>query len=546
MPKSEPKGAKYRNDPVAYAREVHGIWLWGKLARIAQSLVEPPHWVMAKSANGIGKTKTSAILARWFYDCFDPGECIITGPRFDQLRDTTFKEIRSLSVGDPELMPRAPRLESSPSHYVNATTANTADAFQGIHSDALMLLFEEAMGIDAMFWEAARGIRAGGQNTYWFAYLNPTDPSGHAFREEQSGRWRVYSVSAFEHPNIAAELTGRPAPIPAAVRLAALLDNMHDWGDPSCAWPTPDEVQPTDVDLWDTATYGVPDGEIVTEVAPGEWVPILEVIEGARRFFPGRHWRPGPIGEARILGRYPRFSAYAIFSEALFDVALRARLEPVPSDELCIGCDVARFGDDATAIHARHGRRSIHHASFRKRDTGHTAGELKNLAQKFAPLAQMDPKRIPILIDDNGLGGGVTDQAGGYNFIGINGQEASRDERYYKNVRSEMLFDLADGMGAGNVAIGELDRNTQSELRQQALGITYKLDSEGRRVAEETARTKERLGRSPDDLVAMALCYYQGGRRTSLAGATSVPIERRGLNDRGNSGGSGRGLIGRR
>ena len=144
--------AVYRDDPVGYAWDVHGVWLWPKQAEVARRLLEPPHRVLVKSANAIGKTKLSGVLASWFYDCHEPGVCIITAPRFDQIRDTTFKEVRACLGNRPGMYPRHPRIESAPDRYINGTTAGDATAFQGIHCASLMVIFEEAIGVAPAFW----------------------------------------------------------------------------------------------------------------------------------------------------------------------------------------------------------------------------------------------------------------------------------------------------------------------------------------------------------------------------------------------------------
>lgn len=299
---------RHRADPVAYVREVLGIHLWSRQQEVCRALVAPPHRVMVESANGVGKTLLTAALACWFYDCFDPGIGIVTGPKFDKLKDTSFKEIRRFFAGRPGLFPRNPRLEGHPAHYLNGETATDPESFQGIHGENLFLLFEEAIGVAPMIWTAARSCLQGGECTYWVAILNPTDTASHAYRERLSGEWTVISISAFEHPNIIAELEGRDPVIPAAVRLGYLIGNMREWGE---SWPMEWDADPVrDVDLHDPATYGA---DSLSDLAR----------DGIDRHFPGRFWRPAPEGEARVCGRYPSQSAYSVFSEAAFAAACR-------------------------------------------------------------------------------------------------------------------------------------------------------------------------------------------------------------------------------
>lgn len=50
---------------------------------------------------------------------------------------------------------------------------------------------------------------------------------------------------------------------------------------------------------------------------------------------------------------------------------------------------------------------------------------------------------------------------------------------------------------------------TLKRLKSQALAPKWKIDSAGRRVVEQKADTKKRLGRSPDDMDAFNLAYYE-------------------------------------
>jgi hypothetical protein len=501
--------AKYQNDPVAFVREVLGASLTAKQEQILRALVEPPHRVLVKSANNIGKSWLAGAACVWFYMTNDPALIILTAPIERQVNDITFKEIRRLYGNRPGIYPKSPRIEDHIGHLMTGFTASDATSFQGMHEEAMLVVFEECVGVDQEFWDAARGVLSGGI-CRWLAICNPTDSSSHAYTEEISGGWTVINVSAFEHPNIEAELRGADPPIPAAVRIAQLAENMDDWGD----WIEEGEEQPTDVDLGDPATYGLADFTAAH-------------LHGITTGFPARFWRPGPVGEARVLGRYPAQSAYSIFSDAAFELAARKQIDKQTREVPVIGCDVARFGDDATCIHVRQGDQSLEHRTYRKHSTTQTANVLKQLAREYAAAVNVRPYEIPVLIDDDGVGGGVTDQRYSeptdedrrsqdplrtqgvtFQFIPIRSGSTAHEEDKYPNVRSELLFALAERMAMGRLCLAPIPTEQQQELRRQAIGITYRLDPVGRRVAEPKHGIKARLGRSPDDLDAMALAYY--------------------------------------
>jgi len=80
----------------------------------------------------------------------------------------------------------------------------------------------------------------------------------------------------------------------------------------------------------------------------------------------------------------------------------------------------------------------------------------------------------------------------------------------YKNKRSELWFQTADRARTGQLSLSRLDKGTLDRLRQQALAPEYKINSQGQRELEPKDKMKERLKRSPDDMDALNLAYYDG------------------------------------
>jgi hypothetical protein len=172
-----------------------------------------------------------------------------------------------------------------------------------------------------------------------------------------------------------------------------------------------------------------------------------------------------------------------------------------------MGCDVARFGDDFTAIHVRRGSVSLHHESHNGWDTVQTAGRLKDMANEWGQYAGMNARDIIINIDDDGVGGGVVDNAGDYNFCPLSAANKAVMEERYPNRRSELWFAVAERATEGRLSLARIPAEIRREMRRQAMAPTWKLDSDGRRVVEPKQDTKKRIKRSPDDLDALNLSY---------------------------------------
>jgi hypothetical protein len=286
-------------------------------------------------------------------------------------------------------------------------------------------------------------------------------------------------MSALDHPNIAAQLRGDQPPIPSAVTIAQL----KSWIEDMC-----ERVNPAEKSLLDF-----------------EWPP------GS-----GKWWRPGPVAEARILGRRPSSGIYGVWSDALWELVQKTEGQIDFSKFPEIGCDVARFGDDWTEIHVRWGSVSLHHEAHNGWSTDQTAGRLKQLCREWAAratemrpkgLPPVDPEKLAVKIDDDGVGGGVTDQRGDYSFIAISAASAANKSEDYPNKRSELWFTTAERAKLGMVSVARLPRDIQHRLKQQAMAPVWKLDAAGRRTVEKKEETKKKIGRSPDSMDAMNLAY---------------------------------------
>lgn len=468
-----------RRNPGLYAAHVLRVRWWEKQAQIAEALVRHKR-VFVKAAHAVGKTHLAAGLVNWHFDLYDPGIALTTGPTQSQVADVLWQEVRTQRRGRPGLLPRATRMETGPAHFAVGYTSRDDAAFQGRHAERVLIVFDECTGIDAPIWEAAEGM-AVGPGCLWLAICNPTDTSSHAYEEEQSGRFHALTVSALEHPNIAAELAGLPAPYPGAVSLRWVRDRLRDW----C-----DEVTPGDAMAGDV------------EFPPGS----------------GRFYRPGPLFEGRVLGRWPHQGSRAVWSEAAWQACLREKpLEP-GDGPTCIGCDVARFGEDSTVMVVRRGPAVLHHESHNGWDTARTAQRIKELAARFAQPDE-NPRRVAVFVDDDGVGGGVVDQRGRHTFAGCSAAARARAPREYPNRRSELWFSLAARAASGELDLTRLPRRTSVELRRQAMAPRWHVDDRGRRSMEGKEELRRRLGRSPDDMDALNLAY---------AGETAADVEKSG------------------
>lgn len=479
----------YRDAPVRYAREVLRAEPWAVQREIARLLRTPPYRVLVKSSHSVGKTWAGAWLTSWWFDTMGPGSAVITtAPTHRDVKDLLWAEIRQqrqrAGLGGFRGT-SAPELLASHNHFAKGFTAERGESFQGRHLPRMLFVYDEGLGIDAVFWRTTKTMFSPDGNHAWVVFGNPTDTTSEFYLQEIAGGWHTVTMSSLDHPNVLAQLAGRPAPYPGAVNVEQFEDWLADWSDP--------------VDAGDANATDL------------EWPP------GSGRWF-----RPGPEMEARALGRWPSQATYGVWSDAAWQAAVRgapAAGQAGPADTLPeLGCDVARHGDDYTEIHGRRGAASYHHERHNGWDTVRTAGRLIELCREAAQAetrrrdpaaAPVTPEQIAVKVDDSGVGGGVVDllRAAGLWVVPVDAGTTALEPLKYPRRRDELWFSAAALAREGLLDLSALPAETLRRLRTQALAPLWRLDAQGRRQVEPKHDTKKRLRSSPDGMDALNLAY---------------------------------------
>jgi hypothetical protein len=476
---------------------------------------------MVDSAHSVGKTFVAAVLINWWYDYYIPGCVLTTSPNQKSVKQVLWSQIRlqrhranRLGANLPMdfIGPSAAEMQSSPDHFACGLVASKGGAFQGRHPPHILIVFDEHDDIDPMYWTTSRSMVRPQPGNAWFVIGNPVSTTSQAYLEQSlvdslgNPSWRLFNLSALNHPNVLAGLEGREPEIPDAVTVEQVDTWIREYG---CELVDPCERKAQDF----------------------EWRSQL--------------YRPGPEAEARILGRRPTSGTYGIWSDALWLAALK----PSNAHEVhChrypqIGCDVAYMGDDYTSIHVQWAGVSLHHETHNGWSAVQTAARLRELAiywadrwaqanipRRLGPpelVAKETVGKIPIFVDDV-HGGGVTSmcQANGLNAIATNAAATSRLPYLYPNKRSELWFTVAKQAESGLVCLSRLPHDTLQRLRSQAMAPTWKPNTAGQRVVEEKLKTKEKIGRSPDDMDALNLAYLPWDAEPIPASPQAVSTQR--------------------
>lgn len=255
------------------------------------------------------------------------------------------------------------------------------------------------------------------------------------------------------------------------------------------SWNPETENDPVDVMLWNSSRKDV----IRIAFKPGKadnpwWTKELQT-EMEQAFL------DDPDEAEHIWNGLPRKQGQrSIFSRVKIRAAMD-RIIDIPEGKVQIGCDVARFGDDKTVIYKRKGLKTIDCKVSSKQDTMTTAYQIWDMANR-------DPS-INIVIDDGGLGGGVSDRLKelGAKVTRVNFGGAPDDKDKFTSAADELWFLFP---------LDEADIPDDPELMAELSGRQYGYDNKGRRKIEPKDEYKKRNGKSPDRADALLLCYFDG------------------------------------
>lgn len=221
-----------RCDPVWWCEKILGGRLWSKQRQILESIRDNPRTAV-RSAHSTGKSYAASHAALWWLYNHRPAVVLTTAPSFRQVRAVLWQEIRAAWHGSlyplgGDLLETELRIDDR--HFALGLSADTASAFQGIKSENMLVILDEASGVAPDIWTATEAVLTGG-HARLLTIGNPTDPQG-PFREEfRNPRTTKFHISAFDTP----AFTGEPL-VPGLVDSEWVEDKRHRWGEDSALY----------------------------------------------------------------------------------------------------------------------------------------------------------------------------------------------------------------------------------------------------------------------------------------------------------------------
>lgn len=468
---NERRRSGYAGDLVAYCREVLKFEPWSKQQEILRSIVDNKRTAV-RSAHGTGKTAIAARAGLGFLATRPRSRVITTAPTWAQVETLLWREIHQAHALAGDALGgklTSTRLDLGPDWFAIGWSTDRPERFQGQHAEHLLLIVDESSGVDQQIFEAAQGFLTA-EGARLLMIGNPTQLSGEFFDAFHTKRAAYNLISISAFDTPA--FTGEDVP-----------------------------------------------AEVMRALPTQEWVEEMRTIYGEE----------SPLWQVRVLGEFPSTADDTII--ALADVEYARSIVSRGDDApLVVGVDVARFGSDETVIAVRTGRKVRIHEILQGQDTMSVTGAIIRAVSDLKKTGLDFPT---IVVDDVGVGGGVTDRlrevlaekrpgTSKVNVVPFNGGEKAIQKDDYPNRRSEVWFQFA-------AELPTVDLDDDEQLASDLVAPKYKLDSAGRRVVEPKSDTKKRLGRSPDRADAVLMTFAPPPSAKSAGWVQSAPRSRRGL-----------------
>jgi hypothetical protein len=212
-----PEEVAASRDPVEWVRERLGEHLWSKQVEVARAVLEHRH-VAVPSAHGTGKSFLAARLGAWWIATRPTGDAFLvtTAPTTSQVRGILWRELGRAhrKGGLPGRITTGQVPEWTIASEIVAWGRKPADltdpeaaaaAFQGVHARHVLVVIDEAAGIEPWLWDAVDSLVTSERGRV-LALGNPTDPTSR-FADvcEPGSGWHVVRVPASTTPAFTGE-----------------------------------------------------------------------------------------------------------------------------------------------------------------------------------------------------------------------------------------------------------------------------------------------------------------------------------------------------
>ena len=168
--------------------------------------------------------------------------------------------------------------------------------------------------------------------------------------------------------------------------------------------------------------------------------------------------------------------------------------------EKYISADIARFGKDKTVIIYWNGLRAEKIKVLATNTITQAANEIREIQRTYGV------KLSNIIVDDDGVGGGVRDILKCKGFVN-NGKVINGEN--YQNLKTQCYYKLAEYINTGKMYVHTNNTNIKEELTKELEQVRRdKIDKDTKLAILPKEKVKQILGRSPDYSDALMMRMY--------------------------------------
>mgnify|MGYP002640109373 CR=1 FL=1 len=172
-----------------------------------------------------------------------------------------------------------------------------------------------------------------------------------------------------------------------------------------------------------------------------------------------------------------------------------------PTGEMYISCDVARMGSDKTVIAVWDGLICKQIKSYDKTRTN----EVVELLEEAC--TQHGVRRSHVVIDEDGVGGGVVDNYEGC--VGFVNNSTPIGATNYRNLKTQCYFEFARLSNEGKIRLDDISVQNKESLIEELEQVKQKdIDKDGKVGLVGKEMVKEIIGRSPDISDSLMMRMY--------------------------------------
>lgn len=222
-----------------------------------------------------------------------------------------------------------------------------------------------------------------------------------------------------------------------------------------------------------------------------------------------------PMFQASVRAEFPDSLSDTIISWQLAEKARARRVKAI--GEKVAAIDVARGGLDLSVLAERQGMFSKFIWKHRARKADGEKVRLTELAGKLQIYLEENPDVSRLMIDDVGIGGGLTDIMMETEFedkiVEFRGGDKASNEKRFVDQNAECWWAMREAYNHG------LQAPDDDTLAEQVAGRKYIIQGD-RRIA---LQKKEELAKSPDEADALAMTFMDTGPRPGITVVTPGP-----------------------